>query len=44
LSDLTALARQGCDTFTLLPGLIEELLNNPQTIKAAADFEEKAAT
>ena len=43
LSDLTTLARQGCDTFTLLPDLLEELLNNPQTIKAAADFEEKAA-
>ena len=43
LSDLAALARRGCDTFTLLPGLIEELLNNPQTLKAAADFEEKAA-
>ena len=42
LSDLTALARNGCDTFTLLPGLVEELLNNPQTLKAAADFEEKA--
>lgn len=42
LSDLTALARRGCNTFTLLPGLVEELLNNPQTIKAAADFEEKA--
>jgi transaldolase len=43
LSDLTALARRGCDTFTLLPGLVEELFNNPQTLKAAADFEEKAA-
>ena len=25
LSDLTTLARQGCDTFTLLPDLLEEL-------------------
>jgi transaldolase len=43
LSDLATLARRGCNTFTLLPGLVEELLNNPQTLKAAADFEEKAA-
>jgi transaldolase len=43
LSDLTALARQGLDTFTLLPGLVEELLHNPLTLKAAAEFEEKAA-
>ena len=43
LSDLTTLARQGLDTFTLLPRLVEDLLNNPQTLKAAADFEEKAA-
>jgi transaldolase len=42
LSDLTALARQGLDTFTLLPQLVEELLTNPQTLKATADFEEKA--
>jgi transaldolase len=42
LSDLTALARQGLDTFTLLPHLVEELLANPQTLKATADFEEKA--
>jgi len=44
LSDLAALARQGLDTFTLLPGLVEELLTNPQTLKAAAEFEEKAAS
>jgi transaldolase len=43
LSDLAALARRGCNTFTLLPGLVEELLSNPQTLAAAADFEEKAA-
>lgn len=43
LSDLTTLARQGLDTFTLLPRLVEDFLNNPQTLKAAADFEEKAA-
>jgi transaldolase len=43
LSDLAALARLGCDTFTLLPGLVEELLSNPQTLAATADFEEKAA-
>ncbi len=43
LSDLTTLARQGVNTFTLLPSLVEELLNNPQTLEAAADFEEKAA-
>ena len=42
LSDLTTLARNGVDTFTLLPPLLEEMLNNPLTIKAAADFEEKA--
>ncbi len=29
-------------TFTLLPPLLEEMLNNPLTIKAADDFEEKA--
>jgi transaldolase len=43
LSDLAALARQGCDTFTLLPHLVDELLTNPQTLQAADDFEEKAA-
>ena len=43
LSALSYLARSGCDTFTLLPALVEELLANPQTLKAAADFEEKAA-
>ena len=43
LSDLAAIARRGCNTFTLLPGLVEELLRNPQTLAAAADFEEKAA-
>ena len=42
LSDLAALARSGVDTFTLLPPLLEEMLNNPLTIKAADDFEEKA--
>ncbi len=41
LSDLTTLARNGVDTFTLLPPLLEEMLNNPLTIKAADDFEEK---
>ncbi len=43
LSELSELARRGCDTFTLVPGLVEELLNNSQTLAAAADFEEKAA-
>lgn len=42
LSDLVTLARQGVATFTLLPHLLHELLNNPLTIKAAAEFEEKA--
>lgn len=42
LSDLTALARQGLDTFTLLPHLVAELLANPQTLAATSDFEEKA--
>ena len=42
LSDLATLARSGVDTFTLLPPLLEEMLNNPLTIKAADDFEEKA--
>lgn len=44
LADLAALARQGLDTFTLLPALVDELIANPQTIQAAADFEEKAAS
>jgi transaldolase len=43
LDDLAALARSGCDTFTLLPHLVEDLLSNPQTLAATADFEEKAA-
>jgi len=42
LSDLANLARNGVDTFALLPPLLEEMLNNPLTIKAAADFEDKA--
>lgn len=42
LSDLARLAQNGVDTFTLLPPLLEELLNNPLTIKAADDFEAKA--
>ncbi|MCB9420171.1 MAG: transaldolase [Ardenticatenaceae bacterium] len=42
LSDLTALAEYGLDTFTLLPDLVDELLENPLTIKAAAEFNEKA--
>lgn len=42
LSDLASLAQQGVDTFTLLPPLLEEMLNNPLTIKAADDFERKA--
>lgn len=42
LSDLASLARNGVDTFTLLPPLLEEMLNNPLTIKAADDFERKA--
>lgn len=42
LSDLATLAQHGVDTFTLLPPLLEEMLNNPLTIKAADDFEQKA--
>ena len=42
LPHLTTLARQGVDTFTLLPHLVEELLDNPLTDKAAAEFERKA--
>jgi transaldolase len=42
LSDLARLAQNGVDTFTLLPPLLEEMLNNPLTIKAADDFEQKA--
>jgi transaldolase len=42
LSDLASLASSGVDTFTLLPPLLEEMLNNPLTIKAAGDFEAKA--
>jgi transaldolase len=42
LADLSTLARSGVDTFTLLPPLLQELLNNPLTIKAADEFEEKA--
>ncbi len=43
LSELAELARRGCDTFTLVPAMVEDLLNNLQTLAAAADFEEKAA-
>jgi hypothetical protein len=42
LSDLTTLARHGLNTFTLLPKLVDDLLENPLTIQAAADFNEKA--
>ena len=42
LSDLSKLASSGVDTFTLLPPLLKEMLNNPLTIKAADDFEAKA--
>jgi transaldolase len=42
LSDLANLAQHDVDTFTLLPPLLEEMLNNPLTIKAADDFEQKA--
>jgi transaldolase len=42
LSDLADLPQHGVDTFTLLPPLLEEMLNNPLTIKAADDFEQKA--
>jgi transaldolase len=42
LSDLANLARNGVETFTLLPPLLEEMINNPLTIKAANDFEQKA--
>jgi transaldolase len=42
LSDLATLAQNGVDTFTLLPPLLKEMLNNPLTIKAAEDFEAKA--
>jgi transaldolase len=42
LSDLTALADYGLDTFTLLPHLVDELLANPLTLQAASDFNEKA--
>lgn len=42
LSDLTTLARHGLNTFTLLPKLVDELLENSLTIQAAAEFNEKA--
>lgn len=42
LSDLSTLARNGLDTFTLLPALVDQLLENPLTNRATADFEEKA--
>lgn len=42
LSDLTALAAAGLDTFTLLPPLVDELLANELTHRAAAEFNEKA--
>jgi hypothetical protein len=43
LAFLADLAQHGVNTFTLLPPLLEELLHNPLTIKAAADFEQKAS-
>lgn len=42
LSDLSTLAQNGVDTFTLLPALVDQLLENPLTERAAVDFEEKA--
>ena len=42
LPDLVTLATHGVDTFTLLPLLVEEMLNNPLTIQAAEDFEQRA--
>lgn len=42
LPDLVTLAQNGVDTFTLLPPLVEEMLNNPLTMQAAEDFEQRA--
>lgn len=43
ISDLAVLAQSGLDTFTLLPGMIEDLLRNDLTTAAAEDFEAAAA-
>jgi transaldolase len=42
LDDLVALARRGVQVFTLLPPLVDDLLDEPQSQKAAADFDEYA--
>ena len=39
---LTALAEAGCDTFTFSPAIADELLYEPLTTIAAADFETAA--
>ena len=43
VSDLAVLAESGLNTFTLLPGMIEDLLKNDLTTAAAEDFEAAAA-
>jgi len=42
LDDMVTLARRGVQVFTLLPPLVETLLDEPQSLKAAADFDEHA--
>lgn len=39
LRDVVTLARHGVAVFTLLPTLVESLLENPLTLKASQDFE-----
>lgn len=41
-AQLSALAAEGCDTFTFSPEVARELLGDPMTAKAARDFEEAA--
>lgn len=36
------IALQGCDTFTISPDCAEKLFDEPLTIAAAEDFEERA--
>lgn len=44
LEDLSVLAAAGLDTFTFSPAIAQALFEIPETLKAAADFEQAALT
>lgn len=42
VNDITTLAAEGCNTFTVSAAIAEQLLNEPLTVKAAEVFQEHA--